>query len=220
MRAFPSASKGPPALYPIMLFNTPPARLWCALLALAVSSCKVTPPEPTDWLEVGFRSPEQAFHTYQVALASDMPDLEYRCLGTYFKRENNVNQLAYRAFREDLLDRMPWLRFLAEAQVIERRELPDGAYQIRARVDYLWKVVDVDFVLAREEYYELWAGDKLWLDDAVTFDEALAIDEGSSAMMLSVPLPSPMPPAPGDMGLSEVRVGSEWKIQAFEPVVE
>ncbi len=203
-----------------MLFQRLFAPSLGVLLAFSAASCKVTPPEPEDWLQLGFRTPEQAFHTFQVALASDMPDLEYRCLGTYFKQQNNVNQLAYRAFREDLLSELPWLRHLAEAKVVESRELPDGAYQVRARVDYLWKVVDVDFVLAREEYYEMWAGDKLWLDDAVVFDEALSISDGDSEMVLSVPLPSPMPPPPGDQGLSEVRVGSEWKIQAFEPVVE
>lgn len=189
-------------------------------LSFSTASCKVTPPQPEDWLQLGFRTPEQAFHTFQVALASDMPDLEYRSLGSYFKQTNNISQLAYRAFREELLADSPWLRHLAEAKVTQSRELADGAYQIRARVDYLWKVVDVDFVLAREEYFELWAGDQLWLDDALVFDEALSIRDGDSNLDLSIPLPSPLPPAPGDEGLSEVRVGSEWKIQAFERVVE
>ena len=190
--------------------------LLAAAFAGALSACKVMPPEPEEWLEVGFRSPEQAFRTYQAALASDMPDLEYRCLGTYFKNEHQLNQMGYRSFREQELGRRPWLRYLAEAEITSSRPLPDGLWQIEARVKYLWKVVDVSFTLGREDYYELWAGDELWTDGPTNFDTVLSVDDTSGDLTLGVPAPEDGIEAPNDEGLTEVRVGREWKIQVIE----
>jgi hypothetical protein len=189
--------------------------LWLPFTA-ALTGCRVAPPKPEEWLAVGYRSPEQTFATFCTAVAADQADLEYRCLGAYFKQSNGLNQLGYRSFREELLDRWPWIRELANADVERSEAVEDGVWRIQARVKFLWKVQRFEVLLQREDFYELYAGDSLVLDGATDFPAAVRAEAGQAGIEVGVPTQVPIPAAEAGQPLTEVRVGREWKIAAFQ----
>ena len=83
------------------------------LLAACLGSlhgCCVTPPTAEELLDLGYRSPAQAFHTLRAAIRGDLPRLEYRSLSAGFRRRNGLSQLSYREFRADWNSKNPWMR--------------------------------------------------------------------------------------------------------------
>ena len=160
-------------------------------------------------MDLGFRSPRQAVNTFQVALAGDLPDLEYRCLSSAFKQRERLNQLAYREFREELLRAQPYLARFAGAELVEERELAPGTALVVARIDAWWSTVEVEVRLVREDFWELWSADRRLLDDATELSRILEPRPGSLAAVL--PLPAGFDAA----AVTELRAGSEWKIDDF-----
>jgi hypothetical protein len=189
--------------------------LWLPM-TLSLAGCRVAAPRPDQWLAVGFRSPEQTFATFCTAVASNQADLEYRCLGAYFKQSNGLNQLGYRSFREKLLERWPWIRELANADVEASEPVEDGVWRIQARVKFLWKVQRFEVLLQREDYYELFAGNELVMDGATDFPAAVRVEPGQAGLEVGVPTQTPIPEPPAGEQVTEVRVGREWKIAAFQ----
>ncbi len=195
--------------------GAPPwARVLALLLTLPMplAGCRVAPPTPEAWLTVGFRSPEQTFATFCTAVAADQPDLEYRCLGAYFKESNQLNQLSYREFRAELERRWPWVREIASAELIESGPLEEGVWRIAARVKFLWRIQEFEVLLQREDFFELYAGRELLLDGGFDFETNLSAEPGSEQVDLFVPTQAPIPSSVDGQAVSELRVGREWKI--------
>ena len=61
-------------------------------------------------MDLGYRSPEQAFQTLRAAIRGDLPRLEYRSLSSGFRQRNSLSQLSYREFREEWYAKNPWLK--------------------------------------------------------------------------------------------------------------
>ena len=181
------------------------APVWAWILC----ACCVSPAAPEDLLAVGVRTPEQTFRTFQTAVRSELLGLEYRCLSPGFKERNGgVTELGWRIFREDL----PWLKYAARAQVLERQDLRDGRIRLVARIDTLFvdETFAVDFV--RLDFYETYEGEGL-AEDGYAAWASIARREGDS-LVLEVPMPQGY-----DLTeLVELRAGTEWKIDAVERV--
>jgi hypothetical protein len=163
---------------------------------------------------VGFRDPEQTFAVFRLAFRENLPDLEYRCLSGGFKARERISPLGYAEFRDELLAKTPFLRLaLHKAKIDEIQHL--GERRTRIRASALGRTLVVDFV--REEYWEIWAGRELLLDDGVgdLYEEgyvAVVLDESGSQWYLGqVPLEGIDDPKQ----ITEVRLGKEWKIDAF-----
>ena len=173
-------------------------------------------PTSDDWLAVGFRSPEQTLRAFQTGLRAKLPDLEYRSLSSELKRrfreENDgatLSQLAYREFRAELFRRQPWLQLAAKAEVQERIDLGPGRVRLLCEVDTWFhdESFAIDFV--REDFYELYVGDKRAADDEADWDDLVRVREGELEARL--PLPEGLSPRT----LGELRIGREWKIAGF-----
>jgi hypothetical protein len=171
------------------------------------------PPSDRDLLDVGFRSPEQAFRTFQTAVRADDPELEYRCFSAGFRRRNALGQRNWRVAREDLRRSHPWLRTgIAKAKITS---LQAGERSARLEATCLGVRVAVDLV--REDFAQLWEGAELVLDREAPFDawvEVQAARDGERWITGGVPLP-----ADADGGtITELRLGREWKIDDFREV--
>lgn len=190
-----------------------------AAALLTLLGCQVPRPEPAALVATGFRTPEQTFATFQSALAADLIDLEYRCFGSAFKRREGLSQLAWRAWRAELLSTWPAVRRLATAQITRSEALAPDRWFLAGRVEYLWLDFDFEVELTREDFYELYIDGQRALDDNLVWDGVLSIEEhpdpwGTPSLFASVPVSEPIDPNV----LTEVRLGREWKIDALRRV--
>lgn len=176
-------------------------------LAWTLAGACVCPPDPADVLAVGFRTPEQAFRTFQTATRLDAPDLELRCFSVGFRERNRISQLTWREGRADLYARKPWLRAgIAGAEIAEAQV--EGA-RARLRID----TAGADYVveLVREDFAEAWAGPERVLDEALEWDAATGVQAGQGDrrwIFGRVALPSGV----DGSTVSDLRFGREWKI--------
>ena len=186
--------------------------LLLAALAGSGSACCVAPPATEDLLAVGFRTPEQAFATFQTAVRADEPALLRRCLSADFVARNHLSEQVFRVFWERLLDEQPFLRKgIADAE----RPLPAEVRREHARIraESHGRKITVDLVL--EDFCEAWAGAAKVADEAAAFRErtgAQPADDGTSWAYGRMPLPAGVRPE----SLTELRFGREWKIDGFE----
>jgi hypothetical protein len=189
-----------------------------AAWTLILGAC-VCPPSPEDVLQIGFRTPEQAFRTFQTATRLDDPDLELRCFSSGFRERNQISQLTWRVGREDLYRRQPWLRVgIVGAEVIEREVREPRA---RLRIDTAAGDYQVDLV--REDFAEGWAGGERVFDvelggaDRPPWEKTTGVQrdaENSDWFYGRVELPAGV-----DGGaLTDVRFGREWKIDGVTPL--
>lgn len=183
-------------------------------LALGGFGCHVPAPKPREVLAVGFREPLQAFETFRTAIRGELLELEYRCFSTGFHRRNGLSQLGYREFRDELMRREPLLRWaLHRAEVVDVRR---SEAQARVEARAVGRTLVVDFV--REDFWEIRSGAELLADDIVAeLDKTLRrtqAPDGSPWLVAQVPLAD----VPPDDPITEVRVGSEWKIDDFRLV--
>jgi len=73
---------------------------WCGFVACTVfSACCVRPPLTEEWLDVGFREPDQAVKTFQTAVRADSSELEYRCFSAGFRERNHISRLTWEEAR-------------------------------------------------------------------------------------------------------------------------
>lgn len=191
------------------------APLYAFLLALwALGVGCLTRPKPADWLALGYRTPEQTFRTFQTGLRAGQPDLEYRCLGADFKHRAAqagvpFSQLLYLEFRRELFRTRPWLKLAARAKVREVVELAPGRVRLVAEVETWFRDETFELELVREDFYELWVGDKRVQDDLTDWRKLTREKDGE--LVVSVPLTAGL--ALSEIG--ELRAGREWKIDGF-----
>lgn len=184
------------------------------LSAWALSAACLAGPKAEDWLAVGFRSPEQTFRTFQTGLRAGLPDLEYRCLGAGFKRRaadelGAISLLAYAEYRRELFRAQPWLKLAAKAKIKAVRTLSPERVQVVAEVDTWFHDETFAVDLVREDYYELYVGEKRIADDLADWGRIARGRDG--ALVVTVPLPSGL----GVLEVGELRAGHEWKIDGF-----
>lgn len=192
-----------------------PFRTWrCALVAGAIASaCCVRPPLTEEWLAVGFREPKQAVDTFQTAVRADSADLEYRCFSAGFRQRNQISKLTWLEARQELRRRWSWLRLGISDMALEGEIVGVGRH-----VEGTWVTHGrpIKIALVREDYAELWSGGKLLSDDAgVDFEKHTLVQrdaEGSEYFYGWAVIPF----GPENPPVTEVHVGSEWKIDGFE----
>jgi hypothetical protein len=189
-----------------------------AAWTLILGAC-VCPPKTEDVLQIGFRTPEQAFRTFQTATRLDDPDLELRCFSKGFRERNQISQLTWREAREELYGRQPWLRVgIVGADVVERE-----VHESRARLRIDTAAGDYEVRLVREDFAEGWAGVERVFDEELSdethlpWDEATGVRAGSNGRVWfygQVKLPEGV----GGAALTEVRFGREWKVDDIAPI--
>jgi hypothetical protein len=188
-----------------------------APLALLLVAC-VTTPRPEEVLATGFRTPEQTFRTLQVGVRGELPGLEYACLSTGFRARYGLGQLAYREFRDRVLEHELafWLGIPAAELV---REVPVAAD--RVRLECRSHGTEFTLELVREDFWQVWTGSELLADEPLEPGEfeqqAEVLAEGDRQVVVSGYglLPSSaLPSGPEELGerLTEFRIGREWKI--------
>lgn len=194
---------------------SPLTHLAVALAASTFVGCWVAPPRVADLLAVGYRTPEQAFRTFQTAVRADEPELEYRCFSADFRNRNGISKLVWREAREKLREQFPFLRKgITEAEPIEPLEVRGD--HARLRVATHSYVIEIGFV--REDFVEAYAGSELWFDSSIAFADQVRIQtasDGGRWIYGQCALPSGAGAVPD---FTELRFGREWKIDSFESI--
>ena len=181
-------------------------------LLLLSAGCCVAPPTPRELLELGLRSPEQTLRTFQTAVRADEPEAQRRCFSARFLAENRLSSLVWREYWEELERSQPLLRrALVDARIEGGIEVRGGRARGEARSH--GRRILLEF--AREDFGEAWEGATLAFDETAPFDERTGVQEGADGrrwLWARVTLP----PGREAESITEVRVGREWKIDAFE----
>jgi hypothetical protein len=187
------------------------AALWILLASLWVSSCCVAPPRPQDLLSLGYRTPEQAFSTFQTAVRADDPGLLRLCLSADFKARNKLSEQVMREYWDRLKKQQPFLRKgLADA-------LPEGPAEVRgdrARLRAKSHGHSITLVFAREEFCEAWGGGEKLADESAPFRKRTGMQEGAQGERWIYGR-MPLPPGVAIDRVTELRFGQEWKIDDF-----
>jgi hypothetical protein len=178
-----------------------------AALLLALATACVAPPTAEDYLAVGFRSPEQAFQSYQTAFAGNQIDLEYRSLGRDFRNAQGIDGMTYRLAREQILKENPFIKWVAAGDIIESKALGPDRHRLTIQVKN-W-LTDTRFYvyLQREDFFEA------WVDERSAFF-AFA-DEDDPHMLYAV---AQAPPEVDPSEITELNFGREWRIAGFESI--
>jgi hypothetical protein len=205
----------PPAVDPrSILERVAPGLALAVFCGLAGAGCCVAPPSAGDLFAIGFRTPEQAFASFQTAVRADDLSLMRRCLSADFIARERLSELAWRVFWEKAQKEQPLLRKgLADARPGALPEVR-GA-RARMRVASHGRQVLIDLV--REDFCEAWSGAEKVADEAAPFGERTGVqagDAGSRWFFGRLPLPAGADPG----RITELRVGREWKIDGFRLV--
>ena len=190
--------------------------LWTLGFALAVSACCVAPPRAEDLLAVGFRTPEQAFGTFQTAIRADDPGALRRCLSADFVAEHHLSEQVFREFWERFTAENPFLRKgITDASIEPPVEVRRGRARLRA-VSH-GRRIEIAFV--REDFCEAWEGGERRIDEAAPFSERSGVQTGADGTRWMY---GRMPLAEGVATdrITELRVGRVWKIDGFEMLEE
>jgi hypothetical protein len=161
---------------------------------------------------VGFRSPEQAFHSFQVAVRMNDPDLELRCFSGGFRSRNRVSQLTWREAREELYERMPWLRYGIATAEVQAREVRGAEAWLRVEAGGR----ELRVGLVREDFAEAWSGSERILDEEVDWQAATGVQQGGERTWVFGR--AALPAGADAARLTELRLGREWKIDDVQPV--
>lgn len=213
---------------PSTLFRTLGATglgLWIGLLGACVSA-----PEAEDFLAMGHRDPEQTFRTFQTALAADLPLEEYLCFSEDFLARQQISRQAYLKGRSDLLRNQPWVRLLAEAEVLESRRLDPGHHLIRAVASGPFGIgrTELRVILVPNLYYEIGGstpdGKPRRIHDAFVdppLANHFAVRSTTDPLLIElwavvdVPLDDIDPAS-----IRDFHIGTSWKIDFMEQVEE
>jgi len=96
--------------------------------------------------------------------------------------------------------------------VLEVRRLAPDRAELVAEVRSVFKTVSFRVVLTREDFYELWREDVRAQDDLCDFDSLVDPSEDGRWLLGGAPLGEGL----AADEVSELRIGREWKIDAFE----
>jgi len=192
-----------------------PWSLGLALIGSALcAACCVAPPKAGDLLAVGFRTPDQAFATFQTAVRADDPGAQYRCLSADFLRRNGLSEIAFREYLDQLDREEPLLRKgIADAR-------PASPAEVRADLARLLVVShgrSIRIDLVREDFCEAWEAGERRVDEAAPFRERSGVQTGGDGTRWIFGR-MPVPEGVAAERITEVRVGREWKIDGFAPV--
>ncbi len=192
-----------------------PERLRRGALAacLAAAAACVTPPSPEEVLAVGFRSPEQAFRSFQTAARMDDPSLELRCFSSGFRARHRASQLTWRLAREEIYERMPWMRAGIAKASIQSCTI-DGA---EARLEARAAGRDLLVRLVREDFAAAWSGGDRVLDREIDWAADTGVQQGADGRRWwfgRAALPEGVDP----LAVTELCVGREWKIDDVTPI--
>ena len=158
-------------------------------------------------MDLGYRSPLQAFNTLKAAIRGDLPRLEYRSLSAGFRSRNGLSQLSYREFREEWFGQNPWMKAaLSGAEVLERVDHAGGRRTV-LRVGILGEEALVHLVA--EDFAQLWDQAELREDVAVD-DMGALLTQRDGRWTASV--------EGGGAPPTELRLGREWKVDGIERV--
>jgi hypothetical protein len=187
--------------------------------------CLVCPASDAALLDVGFRSPEQAFRTLQTAVRADEPGLEFRCLSGGFRRafDPPLSRLSYLEARHVMHRENRWLRTgIARALIDSVEHAHDagglgGSRRALIRATSFGRRIEIDLV--QEDYAELWAldPDEPVLEREIAFPrhvDVQAAADGAPWVTAGVPLPAGV----AAQAITELRLGREWKIDGFREV--
>ena len=173
----------------------------------SLHGCCVTPPTAEELLDLGYRSPAQAFHTLRAAIRGDLPRLEYRSLSADFRRRNGLSQLTYREFRAEWYAQNPCMRAaLSSAEVLESN-VHSGERRATLRVGIVGE--EALIYLVAEDFVQLWDLDELREDNAID-DIGAYLSAEDGAWSARFPGTGPAP--------TELRIGREWKIDSIKQV--
>jgi hypothetical protein len=179
--------------------------------SVALAACCVSPPDTRELLAVGFRSPEQAFSSFQTAVRADDPGLLRRCLSADFVARNHLSEQVFRTFWEELEKKEHYLRKgIADAQARGPAEIRSDRALIRAETH--GRKLEVELV--REDFCEAYAGGEKLVDEAAPFRERTGVQaaaDGATWMWGRLALPT----VSAADRVTELRFGREWKIDAF-----
>jgi len=184
------------------------------LIALVVSTSVacVSPPAAEDYLEVGFRSPEQAFRSFQTAMAGDQIDLEYRCLGREFRLDNGIDGMTYRVGREQLFDENPFIKLVTQGKIVGSERLDAAHHLLTVRVKNWFVDQTFEVQLVREDFMEAWGEERSLFFDFASFEEHVFTDEDNPSLIYAV---VQAPPDIDPSQISEIGFGREWRIAGF-----
>jgi hypothetical protein len=179
--------------------------------AASTAACCVAPPDARELLAVGFRSPEQAFASFQTAVRADDPGLLRRCLSADFVARNHLSEQVFRTYWAELEKNQPFLRKgIADADAKGPAEIRGDRARIRAETH--GRKLEVELV--REDFCEAFAGGEKLVDEPAPFRERTGVQpaaDGSSWIYGRMPLP----PGVASDRVTELRFGQEWKIDSF-----
>jgi hypothetical protein len=203
-----------PSSGPRRVRRRPRAGLLTLGLALLLGwSCRAAPP-PREYLETGFRTPEQTIRTFQVGMRADLPGLEFQCLAVEFVERYRLSELAYREFRQA----SGWLRYgVARARIEGSQDLGPDRRRLELVTSGPLRTFRRRFVvdLVRETFWEVWAGEERVADElAGGLEELFGVEDGSSGPLLLavLELPFHLDPRAGAQPITGIRIGQEWKI--------
>lgn len=166
------------------------------------------PPDAKELLDVGYRTPEQTFATFQVGWRAEEPDLERLCFSRDFRERHQVSRFNYRVFRERLVSDQPFLRLgIADAKIAGPAEIR-GA---RARLVAKSHGRTIELELVRDDVIEVWSADRRVVDRYDSFDDhtqTRASDAGVELLWAHVELPENTDAS----SISEIHLAREWKI--------
>jgi hypothetical protein len=176
---------------------------------LGTAGC-VSPPSVRDVLDVGFRSPEQCWQSFQTAVRADEPALEYRCLSQRLIAERGLSQLVWREARAELYAPLGTRWAIAQARPLG----PASVQGDRATlvVEALGRKVRLCFL--REDFRSLLAGEQLLLDENADFASSSGVQtaaDGQRWFYAQIPLPLDGEPD----RISEMHLGREWKLDGI-----
>lgn len=187
-------------------------QLGLALFSVAVlgtAGC-VSPPSAREVLDVGYRSPEQCWQSFQTAVRADEPGLEYRCLSQRLIAERGLSQLVWREARAELYAPLGTRFAIAKARPLgpasvqgDRAEMVVEALGRRVRLRFL-----------REDFRSLWEGDQLVLDENASLAGSSGVQtaaDGQRWFYAQIPLPGNSEPG----RISEMHLGREWKLDGI-----
>jgi hypothetical protein len=181
------------------------------LAPAAVAACCVAPPDTRELLAVGFRTPDQAFASFQTAVRADDPGLLRRCLSADFVARNRLSEQVFRTFWQKLEKDQPLLRKgVADAEARSPTEIAGGRARIRAETH--GRKLEIELV--REDFCEAFAGGEKIVDEAVPFRERTGVQPASDGTNWAFGRLALPPGAPAE-SVTELRFGREWKIDSF-----